>query len=254
VLAVCGLEALALGVFVVAASARGWRLALGLAALMFGVMMLQPQVEAVAFGVIRMQTAARIGVMGLIISVVVAPLAVLVFWRWRAANGQAPARVSRPADREGPASSKSPRLVWAIPMAALMFVLLYLVFGYFIAWRSEEVRAFYGGENSSGFLSHIWALQLRVPWFLPLQFARGCLWAGLGLIGLPLLSGSWKRAGCVLGLFLAVVMNAQLLLPNAAMPETVRLVHIAETAPANFSLGVVLAWMLHRRSECVRPQ
>lgn len=243
----CALEAIALVVLVTSSRARSARLVLAVGALMFGVMTLQPQIEAVAFGVIRPAAALRIGAMGLLIAAIVAPVAVLVCGRIRATEG-----VSRgcrePLNGGGSGASVWRLQPWrAIVSAAFIFVALYLLFGYFIAWQSAEVRAFYRGDNSSGFLSHIWALQLRVPWFLPLQFARGCLWAGLGVVGLGLMVGSWLRAGCIIGLFFAVVMNAQLLLPNPIMPEAVRMVHITETAPANFVLGVALAWLLYRR-------
>lgn len=252
VIAVCVLEALALGVFVAAASARGWRLALGLAVLTFGVLTLQPQIEAVAFGVIRLGTAARIGLMGLVISVIAAAFTVLVFGRFRAGARSLP---EPPALVTAVAPARMPvRPGRAFALGGIVFVPLYFLFGYFVAWQSSEVRAFYGGEASQGFQSHLWSLQLRLPWFVPFQFLRGGLWALLGLAALPLLGGSWTRAGVVLGVFFAVVMNAQLLLPNAMMPEPVRLVHIAETAPANFILGVLLTLLLRQRIHPAREK
>jgi hypothetical protein len=47
-----------------------------------------------------------------------------------------------------------------------------------------------------------------------------------------------------IGLLFAVVMNAQLLLPNPYMPEPVRLAHLIETASSNFIFGVLIGWLL----------
>ena len=236
---VCVLEAIAIGALVAGSRVYGWRLIIGLAVAIFGVATLQPQLEALAFGVVRPGFALRIGAMGLLIAALVAPVAVLVFWRVRTPRGAAAARA------DGVGGVRAPRAWWVtVLLVGAIYVGLYLVFGYFVAWRSPEVRAYYGGDASRGFLTHLWALQLRVPWFGPFQFGRGCLWAALGLAIVPMLGGGWVRAGMALGLFFAVMMNAQLLLPNAMMPEAVRLVHIAETAPSNFLLGIVLARLI----------
>lgn len=240
VLAVCLLEALAIAVLLLNAQAHGWRLIGGLWVAQFGVMTLQPQIEALAFGVIDAGPALRILGMGLVMATLVAPLSVLVFWRIRP-------RAGAPAGGGAARRWRSARFWVMVAIAAALYVVLYLVCGYFIAWRSPEVREYYGGDSAIGFWPHMWALQTRVPWFLPFQWLRGCLWAVLGGLILALLRGPWWRAGAVLGLFFAVVMNAQLLLPNPLMPEAVRLVHILETAPCNLVFGIALAWMLDAR-------
>ncbi len=236
VIAVCVLEAMAIAAVLLSAHAHGWRLVGGLAIATFGVVAVQPQVEAVAFGVVRAGLALRIIGMGAAVAVIVAPLGVLIFWRVRPRRGD-------PA--HAPAGPGWSGRAWAgVAAAAVIYVAVYLVFGYFIAWRSPVVRAYYGGGDPAGSFSHLAALQSRAPWFVPLQLLRGALWAGLGWVILSLLRGPRWRGGAVLGVFLAVMMNAQLLLPNAFMPEAVRLVHIAETAPSNFMFGAVLPWVL----------
>ncbi len=246
VVVVSGLEAIALGVLVAAASSRGLRLMCSVVVLTFGVMTFQPQIEAVAFGVMGVEAATRVGLMGLILSIIVAPISAVVFGRGRGAPPQASTSEGEGA-RVPRQNAAGPVRYWQrIAAAGVIYVAIYLVSGYFVAWQSSDVRAFYGGAEPGGFLAHVWRLQGSVPWFMPFQFARGCVWAGLALTALPRLSGSWVRRGAVVGLFFAVLMNAQLLLPNPAMPEAVRLVHMAETAPANFLLGLALALVFRR--------
>ena len=50
-------------------------------------------------------------------------------------------------------------------------------------------------------------------------------------------------------LLFAVLMNAQLLLPNPFMPFDVRMIHIVETAPSNFLLGFWIGWLFRRRHD-----
>jgi len=247
VVGMCVLEALAICMLLTMASAHGGKLMAGLAAAIFGVMTLQAQIEGVAFGVFQISFAARIGMMGLGIALIVSPLSVLLFWRVRATPGAgALTTAGDPGASRGHEHRKVPP--WAaLLIGGAIYVILYTVFGYFIAWQSPDVRAYYGGETSRGFLWHLWDLQLRVPWFIPFQFLRGCLWTVLAMLIMSLISGRWLRSGLVVGLFFAVMMNAQLLLPNPLMPEAVRLIHIAETVPSNFILGLVLAWLIHAR-------
>ena len=61
------------------------------------------------------------------------------------------------------------------------------------------------------------------------------------------MGGGRLERGVALGLLFAVLMNAQLLIPNPLMPRDVRLIHLLETAPSNLLLGLVVAMVLQRR-------
>jgi hypothetical protein len=56
--------------------------------------------------------------------------------------------------------------------------------------------------------------------------------------------GGRLETSLALGFLFAVVMNAQLLLPNPYMPEAVRHAHLIETASSNFILGCFVGWLL----------
>ena len=60
-------------------------------------------------------------------------------------------------------------------------------------------------------------------------------------IALPvvrMMKGAWPETAPALSLLFAVVMNAQLLLLNPFMPQTVRMSHLIETASSNFVFGL----------------
>ena len=78
----------------------------------------------------------------------------------------------------------------------------------------------------------------------PLSDARGILWAALALLVVRMMKAGRLETALAVGLLFSVVMNAQLLLPNAYMPEAVRMAHLAETASSNFLFGMFVGWLL----------
>jgi hypothetical protein len=63
-----------------------------------------------------------------------------------------------------------------------------------------------------------------------------------------MLKGRRLETALAIGLLFAVVMNAQLLLPNPYMPESVRMAHLVETASSNFIFGMFIGWLLSNES------
>jgi hypothetical protein len=59
-----------------------------------------------------------------------------------------------------------------------------------------------------------------------------------------MLKGARPETVLAIGLLFAVVMNAQLLLPNPYMPEPVRMAHMVETGSSNFIFGAFIGWLL----------
>jgi hypothetical protein len=200
-------------------------------------MSVQPQLEAIFFGVIPIELSLRVLLSGLVTSALFAPLAVLLLGRWRS-----------PASSSGGPSLHFAPSAWIarFAAAAVLYVVLYVVFGQLVAWQNHEVRAFYGATSIEPWDNFgLIAIPALGPW----QAARGVLWAMLALPVLRMLPVAWWKAGIAVGVLFAVVMNAQLLVPNPHMPLPVRLVHLIETAPSNFLLGLGLAWLFVRRQK-----
>jgi hypothetical protein len=63
-----------------------------------------------------------------------------------------------------------------------------------------------------------------------------------------MMKGKWPETALAIGSLFAVT-NAQLLLPNPYMPETVRITHLFETAPSNFVFGLLIGWLLAQRHQ-----
>ena len=217
----------------------GWKLVLTLTMVIFGVTTLMPQIETVVF--VRSLPegfVARLFVLGFVFSAIFAPLAVLILGKYRSEEtSQAQLRLQLSVGQ------------WSLRLAliALIYVVVYFTFGYFIAWRSPAVRAYYGGTDPGSFLLQIRSVLRETPWLPALQILRGLLWAILAIPVIRMMKGQWWEAGLAVALLFGVVMNTQLLLPNPLMPYEVRMMHLLETATSNFLFGWVLVWLLIKK-------
>jgi hypothetical protein len=229
----------------------GWALAGILTFVFFAVTSLMPQVESWIFQASSGMAAhlpsamiPRILMAGLLHAGLWIPLAVRILGRWRsraAANEAAPPR---------PPLSEALR-TWKLPLAAAVYVVLYFVFGYYVAWRSPAVRAYYGGTDTGGFWVQMGGV-LRDTWWLPLaQVLRGAAWTVIGVVALRSIRGSVLEKTLAVGALFGIVMSAGLLLPNPYMPYDVRMAHYLETTSSNFLFGCIVGWVFRDGSRPV---
>jgi len=126
-----------MGWLILRARRAGWGLAAILTAVFFGVQTFMPQVESWIFQAssgmashLPAEMIPRIFLAGLLHSCLWIPLAVLILGRWKSVDAG-----PHPSLLEGLRS-------WKLPVAALAYVVVYFVFGYYVAWRSPAVRAY----------------------------------------------------------------------------------------------------------------
>jgi len=154
----------------------------------------------------------------------------------------------------GPEIDSNSSMSWAYWRIAVMvsaYLVLYFSFGYFIAWKNPAVRAYYGGTDPGSFLLQLADVFRTTPWLLPFQILRALLWIGLGAVVIKMMDAPRWLKGLGVSLAFAVLMNAQLLIPNPYMPQPVRMIHLVETASSNFLFGWILVWVLLPRARRV---
>ena len=236
-LAVSFLNSAVLAYVILRSRWSGWKLILAIFFVLYGVVTFMPQIET-AFFVTRLPPGMlpRLFLAGAVIAALFAPLAVLILGKRR-------------PDRAGDESR--PRLnmtagewIANLSLIVIAYVIIYFTFGYFIAWKSAAVRAYYGGSDPGSFFAQMRAVVRETPWLLPLQAVRAILWAAIAVPVIRMMRGRWWEAGLAVALLFAVVMNSQLLLPNPLMPREVRLVHLLETASSNFLFGWLVVLVL----------
>jgi hypothetical protein len=128
---------------------------------------------------------------------------------------------------------------------AVVYIVLYMLFGYFVAWQVQELRLFYGGPlELNGFFEQWGLTAMAKPEFPAFQYFRGALWM---LCLVPLFkSFSGKRAELIVlsALAFALLPTAQLAFANPLMPAAVSLGHFWEVSISTGIFGALCAWFV----------
>jgi len=237
VLTVMLLQTIALAYPIVRSKWSGWKLTFSMFLLYFGTVTFMGQIESLVYLGGKMPEGMLPGLfaMGFLTSAVFAPIAVVALGKWKPraagadiASGRQPASTGRWPAR--------------IALGGLVFLALYYLFGYYVAWKNPLVRDYYGGTDPGSFIAQMRSVVQGTPWMLPFQYVRGLLWVGLALLVIRMMKGPWWEAGIAVSL-LFTVPSLYLALPNPMMPEAVRMAHLIETVPYQFLFGWFAAWL-----------
>lgn len=245
VLTIMFVQVVALAFPIVRSKWRGWRLAGTVFVLYFGTVTFMSQIESMVYLGGKMPEGLISGLfgMGLFIAAVFSPIAVVTLGKWKTAplpSGNSISEPNPPLDLG--------RWAWRVAAAGGIFLALYYLFGYYVAWKDPALRAYYGGSDPGSFLAQMRSVVEGTPWMVPLQFVRGLLWVGLGLLVIRSMKGAWWHAGLATALLFAVP-SLYLLFPNPVMPDFPRVTHLIETLPYQFLFGWFLAWFFRRRTD-----
>ncbi|WP_035806025.1 hypothetical protein [Lunatimonas lonarensis] len=178
----------------------------------------------------------RLFLMGLAIPLIYIPLAILICGKWKK-------REDFNDQSNGP-SLPIKQLLLKLGIIAVIYLIVYWLAGYFIAWQNPELREFYGSPGEiKPFFSHTLDTFLNTPSLLLLQLFRGVIFA---LVALLVLRGSnvslWQTAFLV-GLLFGIPHLVHIL-PNPLMSlASVRFSHMVETASSSFIFGWIVVWI-----------
>lgn len=242
---VCVLETMVLSYLILRSRWAGWRLILAIFVVFYGVATFMGQIESAVFLTkLPAGMLPRLFLMGFLIAAPFSVLAVIILGK----------RNAELTDNQRGVLSGMPVSSWSWKLAviAISYVILYFTFGYFIAWRNPAVREYYGGADPGTFFAQMRNVVRDTPWLVSFQILRAMFWVAIALPVVRMLKGESRETAIALGITFAVLMNAQLLLPNPYMPEPVRMAHLVETASSNFIFGVLVGWLLTLRPSVTR--
>lgn len=216
----------------------GGKLILAIFWVFFGVSTLMPQIET-AFFITSLPPGMlpRLFIAGAIMAAVFSPLCVLILGK---ARSRADERYSWPRMSAG-------AWIWKLSLIVVIYVVIYFTFGYFIAWKSAAVRAYYSGSDPGSFFAQIASVLRDQPSLVVLQVGRALLWTAIALPVIRMMKGKWWEAGLAVALLFAMT-SSQLLLPNPLMPYDVRMAHLLETVTSNFLFGWLVVLILRTLS------
>jgi len=221
------LVVLALGLVAAGSRQQGWKLAATFFVLYFGINQLNALDEALIFRVgLKGTEVFHMMASGFLTSLIFSPLLVLILGCWKKA----------PQEEPGPLVPRSAaNWVGRILLGDLLYVLCYFVAG-IIAF--PFVKDFYAGIKLPGPRS-----------ILQMEVFRGLVYVSAGLAVVQGMKGQRARAAFALGLSFPILAGvAPLLLPSRFLPDYVRLAHGFEIGISNFVYGVLLGYLLTRKT------
>ncbi|MCL2127542.1 MAG: hypothetical protein FWH38_04750 [Treponema sp.] len=138
-----------------------------------------------------------------------------------------------------------------LALIGIIYVCIYMAFGYFVAWQEVELRVFYSGAaDKLSFLGQL-ANNVRTnPLIYPFQFVRGMLF---GLFIIPLTFMIKNRASFLASVCFVYLSTATvLLIPNVLFPDMVRFAHLREMASSMLLFALIAGRILRGKdSEAV---
>lgn len=124
-----------------------------------------------------------------------------------------------------------------------IYLVLYMLFGYFIAWQFEAVRLFYSGTAAKPtFLGQLAINFYTNPIIYPFQLIRGMLFASAML---PIRRLMTNRKDFMMSTFFLFMCPAiVLVVPNFLLPDAVRVAHLIEMSVSMALFAVITGFML----------
>jgi len=132
----------------------------------------------------------------------------------------------------------------------IIYLCVYMLFGYFVAWQFEELRLFYTGSTEKLSFWEKLANNIRTnPIIFPFQILRGILF-GIAIIPIKNMVSknkiSFIISVCLIYLCAAVV----LIIPNVLFPDMVRIAHLIEMSSSMLLFGIIVGNILWNRNDC----
>lgn len=220
---------------------RGWKLALILAVAYYGSFTFITQIETWYFlyGItVSTELIFALFLMGLTIPLLFIPAAIFICGYWKNEGVKSSVKLL---------SMPVKQFILRLGVVSIIYIIIYWLAGYFIAWQNPELRAFYGSSGEiTPFWEHTFQTLYSTPDLFILQLIRGALFT---LFVYPVVRGSsvnpWLNS-IIIGSLLAIPHLGHVL-ANPLIPSAeVRFSHMIETASSTFLFGMIIVWFFHR--------
>lgn len=210
----------------------GWKLMLAVGSSFYGVATFLSAVEAIYFGPalgIPPKDFAGFFLSGIPTALVFVPLAVFILGKSRA-NATA-------TEPNGRLAMPLTQWLWKLAVIAVIYPVIYALFGFFIAWQNPNLVEMYGGGTNPEVFN--------AGRMLTLQVLRSMLWVLFALPVIMMTRGKTWQVAIVVGLLYSLPMAINLVLPNPYMPDaSSRLSHFIEITLSNFLFGWIVSYLL----------
>jgi len=131
-------------------------------------------------------------------------------------------------------------ILFKLGIIGVIYLFVYMLFGYFVAWQFEKLRIFYtGSAEKLGFFGQLLNNLVTNPVIYPFQIIRGILFA---IFILPLIKMIDKnKTAFITSICLVYLSTAvMLIIPNALFPDIVRYGHLIEMFTSMLLFGLIV--------------
>lgn len=231
----CFLNTIILTVYIINSKMRGLKLIGTTFIIFWGIQYFMTQIETLYFdSAVKMPLfdILQVVFMGTISIAISSLFAVLILGKFK--------KEHTPCDEKNNVKVQFAKLLPNITILSFCYVIIYFLFGYFVAWQFPDVRKYYTGSTVIVNFIQQMTNQFQSDPILPLfQLFRGILWSGLSLIIITSLNTKGWKTYIITGLLFSILITSLLMLPNAYMPAPVRLGHSLELFTSMFTFGIL---------------
>lgn len=235
---VSAITALLYSIIALRSKLHGWKLIALVFIIQAGIETILSQGEALLFNRAIGYTTAQflpIFLSGLFRAALFAPLCVLILGKRKG--------LSSIQEKEEPKEKKvisktSKPVLHRFIILSFSYVVVYFIFGYFVAWQWEAVRVFYTNKTEIlPFFTHMAGVFTNDFYLIAIQLVRGIIWSALAFLLARSSKGNRIERSIIVGLTFSLLTTIYLLFPNPFMPAVVRLAHAVELSTSMFFFG-----------------
>lgn len=234
----CALNAIILTVYIINSKLQGLKLVGTTFIIFWGTQYFMTQLETLYFdSAVKMSVSntLQVVIMGAVSVFISSLFAGLILGRFKKKGTS-----FYDKDTENTLRMSFAKLMPSMAILAFCYVIIYFLFGYFVAWQFPALRKYYTGSTAILNIFQHMSNQLKNDPILPLfQLFRGLLWSGLSAMIITSLNTKGLKTYIITGSLFSILITSLLILPNAYMPATVRLGHSFELFTSMFAFGIL---------------
>lgn len=219
----------------------GIRLILALGLSFWGIEFFMAQIETFyfreAFTYMTNMEILNILLRGLMTTIIVVPFTVIIFGKQKT--------ISRINIKKILETIEIKNWIKKVILFAILYIIIYQFFGYYVAWQFEDVRLFYSGTTEKlSFINQTVRTIKEMPLFIPYHFFRGVLWV---LFSLPivLMMAGYRKKTMISLMLLFSYHGFQILMSQGIFPLKVLIGHTIETTLSACIYGGLIGYMFY---------
>jgi hypothetical protein len=221
------------GYIIIRSRWSGLKLTIAVFVAFYGLMTIVSQLESLVF--LRNQLPqgllSALFAQGFIMAALFSPLAVLIMGKMK--------KIATPQEPRDRLAMPFTAWAWKLLAIGVTYVILYTLFGYFVAWKNPAIQLYYGGHDPGSLSAHLANMWNGTPWIFFFQFVRGLMWLLFALPVIQMHKGGKLEVSVTLAVLFAF-WSFQLLIPNPYMPAEVTRVHLIEIFSSNCVFGFLV--------------